>query len=70
MLGDGVHISPGAHLGGSVSVGACSWVGVGAAVKHGVTIGTNVMIGAGAAVVCDISDNETVVGVPAKELSR
>lgn len=67
IIGDGVHISPGAHLGGGVSVERCSWIGIGASVKHGVSIGENVVVGAGAAVVGDIPDNVTIVGVPAKE---
>jgi sugar O-acyltransferase (sialic acid O-acetyltransferase NeuD family) len=67
-LADGVHISPGANLGGNVKVGECSWVGIGACVKNGVTIGQDVIVGAGSAVVCDIPDNSTVVGVPAKEI--
>ncbi len=67
QLADGVHISPGANLGGNVTVGKCSWIGIGACVKNGVTIGKNVIVGAGAAVVQDVSDNVTVVGVPAKE---
>ncbi|MFT4592409.1 MAG: sugar O-acyltransferase (sialic acid O-acetyltransferase NeuD family) [Phycisphaerales bacterium] len=68
-LDDGVHISPGANVGGGVTIGICSWVGIGASVKHGVTIGKNVTVRAGAAVVSDIPDNATVVGVPAKELT-
>ncbi|NOZ53751.1 MAG: acetyltransferase [Gammaproteobacteria bacterium] len=68
VLDKGVHVSPGAHLGGGVVVGECSWVGVGASVKHGVKIGKNVIVGAGAAVVSDVPDNATVVGVPAKPL--
>ena len=46
-------------------MGNCSWVGIGACVKNGVTIGKHVIIGAGAAVVSDVPDNTTVVGVPA-----
>lgn len=67
VLENGVHVSPGANLGGNVTVGECSWIGIGACVKHGITMGKNVIVGAGAAVVSDISDNVTVVGVPAKE---
>ncbi|MER1967989.1 acetyltransferase [Castellaniella sp. GW247-6E4] len=70
VLGDGVHISPGAHLAGDVRVGEQSWVGIGVSIRQGVTVGRLVTIGAGAAVVCDIADNLTVAGVPAKELIR
>jgi len=61
-----VHISPGVHLGGNVTVKACSWIGIGASVKHGIKIGNKVMVGAGAAVVNDLPDGVTVMGVPAK----
>ena len=51
MIEDGVHICPGAHLAGKVSVGRGSWVGIGSSVVERVKIGTGAMIGAGAAVV-------------------
>jgi sugar O-acyltransferase (sialic acid O-acetyltransferase NeuD family) len=68
VLGEGVHISPGVHLAGDVRVNDLSWVGIGASVRQGVTIGRAVQVGAGAAVVNDIADDLTVVGVPAKVL--
>jgi sugar O-acyltransferase (sialic acid O-acetyltransferase NeuD family) len=68
VLGEGVHISPGAHLAGDVRVNDLSWVGIGASIRQGVTLGRAVQVGAGAAVVNDIADNLTVVGVPAKVL--
>jgi sugar O-acyltransferase (sialic acid O-acetyltransferase NeuD family) len=70
VLGDSVHISPGANLAGAVSVGASSWVWIGASVKQCLLIGSNVVVGAGAAVVADVADNLMVVGVPAKTLVR
>ncbi|MHC8408180.1 acetyltransferase [Pseudomonas sp. TMB3-21] len=70
VLGSSVHISPGARLAGGVHIGDESWVGIGASVKQMVNIGTNVIVGAGASVVCDISDNMTVAGVPARALVR
>lgn len=62
------HIWPGAHLAGTVRIGAYSYIGTGSAVIQNLTIGKQVVVGAGAAVVCDIADNVTVVGVPAKVL--
>jgi sugar O-acyltransferase (sialic acid O-acetyltransferase NeuD family) len=69
-LAAGVHVSPGAHLGGAVRAGLNSWIGIGASVKQCVTIGAGAIVGAGAVVLCDVDDDETVVGVPAKPMRR
>ena len=68
VIADCAHISPGAQLAGGVHVGAQSWVGVGASVKQLVSIGQQVIVGAGAAVVTDLPDQITAVGVPAKAI--
>lgn len=65
-LGNYVHISPGAHLAGGVSIGDKSWIGIGACVKQQITIGNQVIVGAGSVVVKNISNNMTVAGVPAR----
>ena len=70
VLHDGVHICPGARLAGGVEVGKLSWVGIGSCVRQSLRIGTGVVIGAGAAVVTDIADALTVVGVPARALLK
>ncbi len=70
QVADGVHVSPGARLSGMVTVGACSWIGVGAAVRQLTRIGADVMVGAGAVVVKPVPNGETVVGNPARPLSR
>ena len=69
ILAEGVHLSPGAHLGGTVRIGRASWIGIGAVVRHGIAIGAGVTVGAGAAVVDDIDDDLTVVGVPARPIT-
>lgn len=66
VLGDFVHVSPGAHLSGGVHVGDRSWIGVGSCARQQVHIGKDVMVGAGAAVVSNTPDGLTVVGVPAR----
>jgi len=66
LLGDSVHICPGVHLAGGVSVGDCSWVGIGSNIIQQLRIGAGVVIGAGAAVIGDIPDGATACGVPAK----
>lgn len=61
------HVAPGAILTGNTYLGENSFLGAGATTKQGVTIGKNCLIGAGAVVICDVPDNETWVGVPAKK---
>ncbi|MCX2889747.1 acetyltransferase [Pseudomonas sp. DCB_BI] len=68
FLADSVHVSPGARLAGGVTIGQCSWVGIGACVKQLINIGPNVVVGAGAAVVSDVGEGMTVIGVPARAL--
>ena len=67
VLGRCVHIAVGAHLPGNVKVGDFTTLGAGSCATPGVSIGKHVRIGAGAAVIRDIPDNCTAVGVPAIE---
>jgi acetyltransferase-like isoleucine patch superfamily enzyme len=69
MLGNYVHISPGAHLAGYVVVGDRSWIGIGASVRDGAVIGSDCIIGAGATVLSDVASGQTVVGLPARPMS-
>lgn len=66
QLADGVHICPGVHLAGEVTVGPRSWIGIGASVIQQLQIGADVTVGAGAAVVGDLPNGVTAVGVPAR----
>ena len=68
-LAAGVHISPGARLAGGGTVGECTWVGIGAAVKQGVRLGSHAVVGAGAVVVSPVSDGVCVIGCPAKPMA-
>jgi UDP-N-acetylbacillosamine N-acetyltransferase len=68
-IGDGVHIAPGAHLGGHVTVGEGTLIGLGASIKPSVRIGARVTVGVGAAAVQDVRDGATVIGVPAREMT-
>lgn len=68
-IGDFVHISPGAHLAGTVSVGNISWLGISSIVKNNVTICEDVIVGAGGVVVKNINESGTYVGVPVKKMN-
>ena len=70
QIGDGVHVAPGSHLAGGVSVGAACFLGAGTIVIPGVTIAANTTTGAGAVVVRDLDEPGTYVGVPARRLVR
>lgn len=63
-----VHVCPNAAVAGGTTIGKRTWVGIGANVRQMITIGADVLIGAGSAVVNDISQGTTVVGVPAKAI--
>jgi sugar O-acyltransferase (sialic acid O-acetyltransferase NeuD family) len=66
VLGAAVHISPGAHLAGNVTIGNESWVGIGSSIIEGRTVGRRCIVGGGAALINDIPDDSTAVGVPAR----
>ncbi len=69
LLEDYVHISPGAHLAGTVSVKEGTWICTGATIINNITIAQNNIIGAGSVVIKDINEeNGTYVGVPVKKL--
>jgi sugar O-acyltransferase (sialic acid O-acetyltransferase NeuD family) len=65
---DYVHISPGAHLAGSVKVGQGSWLGIGSVVSNNISIASECKVGAGAVVVKEITESGTYFGVPARRV--
>jgi len=64
VLGDYVHISPGATLAGNVQVGEGTQVGAGACIIPGITVGKWAIIGAGAVIIRNVPDHAVVVGNP------
>ncbi len=60
-----VHVSVGAHVAGTVTIGARTWIGAGATVSNNMSICDDCMIGAGAVVIKNIEKPGTYVGVPA-----
>lgn len=63
---DYCNIAPGVHISGNVTLKEGADIGTGAVILQGLTIGKWSIIGAGAAVIDDISDNVTAVGIPAR----
>ncbi len=68
IIGDYTEISPGSHILGNVKVGSFVTIGTSATILPKIIIGNNVIIGAGAVVTKNISNNTTVVGIPAKPI--
>ena len=66
VLGDGVHLAPGATLCGCVSLGDNVMIGAGAVVLPRVTIGENTVVGAGAVVTQNLPAGVVAVGNPAR----
>jgi len=65
-VANGAQLAPRVVLGGRVSVGNESFIGIGATVINRIAIGRNCVIGAGAVVVRDIPDDSLAYGVPAR----
>jgi sugar O-acyltransferase (sialic acid O-acetyltransferase NeuD family) len=69
VVGDGVHIAPGATLSGCISIGSNAFIGAGAVVLPRLTIGSNAVVGAGAVVTRNVPSGATVVGNPARPIN-
>lgn len=67
-IGSFTTISPGVNISGNVTIGERCYIGTNAAIREGVTICDDVTIGMCAAVLNDITDPGTYVGVPAKKI--
>jgi sugar O-acyltransferase (sialic acid O-acetyltransferase NeuD family) len=70
QIGEGANIAPGVAMAGRVSVGRGAWIYTGAAVTPKRRIGAFAVVGAGAVVIRDVADGETVAGNPARTLRR
>lgn len=70
VVADFAVVAPGAVVSGFVRLGRGCYVGAGAAVKQKVEVGAGALVGLGAVVVRDVPDRTTVIGNPARPLSR
>lgn len=66
VLGNGVHIGPGAKLAGCITVEDFSFIGTGAIVLPRIHIGKHTIVGAGSIVTKDLPDHVIAYGNPAK----
>lgn len=67
-LGENCFIGPGVAVCGGVEIGSDVIIGANASVRNGVKICSGAVVGMGAAVVKDITEPGTYIGVPAKRI--
>lgn len=65
-FGDFSSTGPAVSTGGNVEIGALSYIGIGASVRHGIRIGGNSVIGAQSYVDRDVGDDLVCFGIPAR----
>ena len=70
VVWDFAHLSPKVAIGGRVSIGELSWLGIGSTVVPDLRVGTGSIVGAGATVVRDVDDWVVAVGTPARVLKE
>lgn len=75
ILNDYATLAPGVHVSGCVHIGQRAYVGTGANIingtqEHPLVIGDDAVIGAGACVTRSVPSGVTVVGLPARPLTR
>jgi sugar O-acyltransferase (sialic acid O-acetyltransferase NeuD family) len=68
VVEDFATLAAGVSLGGGVRVGRTAYLGMNSCVREGSKVGAGTRVGMGAAVLADVPDGETWVGVPARVL--
>lgn len=70
IIGAYCHICPGVAVAGIVTIGDRCWIGIGASIIQLIAIADDCTIGAGAAVIQSTQAGQTLVGVPARPISK
>lgn len=70
VIEDFAVVAPGAVISGFVRLGRGCYIGAGATVKQKVEVGAGALVGLGAVVTRDVPERATVIGNPARPLSR
>lgn len=70
LVGTATHVCPGARVAGRVTIESGAFVGIGATIIQCLRVGYDAVVGAGAVVIRDVAPMSTVVGVPAREITR
>jgi len=73
VVGDFVHVAPGANVSGNVHLQDGCWIGAGATINQGIPdkkliIGDNTVVGSGSTVIADCESDAVYVGVPARRI--
>jgi acetyltransferase-like isoleucine patch superfamily enzyme len=67
-VADFATFAAGVSLGGGVRIGRAAYLGMNSSVRERTSVGAYATIGMGAAVLSNVPDGETWVGVPAREI--
>lgn len=70
VVADFATFAAGASLGGGVRIGRAAHLGMNSSVREGTSVGSYATVGMGAAVLGDVPDGETWMGVPAQPVGR
>ena len=70
VVADFATLATGTSLGGGVRIGRAAYLGMNSSVREGASIGSYATVGMGAAVLSNVPDGETWVGVPAHVVAR
>lgn len=70
VISDFVTFGPGAKVNGNVTIGDHAYIGSGAVIRQGIKIGAYATVGMGAVVTRDVPPGKTVVGNPARPMTK